>query len=54
VGDGAFDFKIGDGLKGVILWEGDPEMAGFCVGVGGNVDLIGEGETALGVGGVKG
>jgi hypothetical protein len=28
-------------------------MAGFCVGVGGNVNLIGETETSLGFGSVK-
>jgi hypothetical protein len=41
-------------LKGVVLRERDPEMAGFRVGIGGNVNLIGEGETSLGFGGVEG
>jgi hypothetical protein len=41
-------------LKGVVLRERDPEMAGFWAGVGGNVDLIGEAETAMGFGGVDG
>src|SRR6266436_5623201 len=53
VRDGAFDFKIGDRLKGVVLRERDPEMAGFCVSIGGNVDLVSEAETALGFRGVN-
>src|SRR5258708_19023127 len=40
VWDGAFDFKIGYGLKGVVLRERDPEMAGFCVSIGGELGLI--------------
>ena len=52
--DGAFDFKTGDGLKGIVLWEGDPEMAGLCVGVGGYVDLVSEAEATLGVDGARG
>ncbi len=53
VRDGAFDFKIRDRLEGIVLRERDPEMAGFCVSIGGNVYLISEAETALGFGGVK-
>src|SRR4029077_15264064 len=54
VRDAAFDFQVGDGLEGVILREGDPEVVCLCVGIGRDVDLIGEAKTALGGGGVDG
>jgi hypothetical protein len=54
VRDGAFDFEVGDGLKGVVLREGNPEMVCLCLGVRGNVDLIGEAEAAMGFGSVEG
>jgi hypothetical protein len=48
--DRTFYLEVRNGLKTVVLREGDPEMAGFCSAVARDVDLIREGEVPLGFG----